>query len=75
MSIGKYNETYFKNHPEEKEREGVLYGVILVNKELNRNLNIKDAEIYINWIISDSAKILINNFKKNGQQLFFFNHH
>ena len=51
------------------------YGVILVNKELNRNLNIKDAEIYINWIISDSAKILINNFKKNGQQLFFFNHH
>ena len=22
MSIGKYNETYFKNHPEEKEREG-----------------------------------------------------
>ena len=34
-----------------------------------------DAEIYINWIISDSAKILINNFKKNGQQLFFFNHH
>ena len=33
MSIGKYNETYFKNHPEEKEREGVLYGVILVNKK------------------------------------------
>ncbi len=51
------------------------YGVILVNKELNRNLNIKDAKIYINWIISDSAKLLINNFKKNGQQLFFFNHH
>jgi ABC-type tungstate transport system, permease component len=51
------------------------YGVILVNKELNRNLNIKDAEIYINWIISDSAKILINKKKKNGQQLFFFNHH
>ena len=30
-SIGKYNPTYFENHPEEKEREGVLYGVILVN--------------------------------------------
>ena len=51
------------------------YGVILVDNKLNSNLNIKDAEIYINWIISDEAKKLINNFKKNGQQLFFFNHH
>tara|TARA_B100001996_G_scaffold238544_1_gene184352 strand:+ start:131 stop:508 length:378 start_codon:yes stop_codon:yes gene_type:complete len=33
MSIGKYNETYFKNHPEEKDKDGVLYGVILVNKK------------------------------------------
>ena len=32
-SVGKYNETYFANHPQEKDREGVLYGVILVNKE------------------------------------------
>ena len=31
-SVGKYNETYFKNHPEEAQKEGVLYGVILVNK-------------------------------------------
>tara|TARA_Y100000992_G_C21130105_1_gene426165 strand:- start:389 stop:781 length:393 start_codon:yes stop_codon:yes gene_type:complete len=32
-SVGKYNETYFANHPQEKDREGVLYGVVLVNKE------------------------------------------
>ena len=32
-SIGKYNTTYFENHPEEKEREGVLYGIILVNRK------------------------------------------
>ena len=51
------------------------YGVILINEKLNSKLNIKDAEIYINWIISDVAKKLINNFKKNGEQLFFFNHH
>ena len=51
------------------------YGVILVNNKLNKNLNFKDAEIYINWIISDKAKFLINNFKKKGKQLFFFNHH
>ena len=51
------------------------YGIILVNKKLNKNLNFKDAEIYINWIISNDAKKLINNFKKNGKQIFFFNHH
>ena len=51
------------------------YGVILINKELNTNLNIIDAEKYLNWIISDTAKYLINNYKKNGVQLFYFNHH
>ena len=48
---------------------------ILIDEKLNSKLNVKDAEIYINWIISDVAKKLINNFKKNGKQLFFFNHH
>ena len=33
MAGGIYNETYFKNYPEEKEADGVLYGVILVNKK------------------------------------------
>ncbi len=51
------------------------YGVILINENLNTDLNMEDAELYINWIISDNAKKLINNFKKNGEQLFFFNHH
>ena len=32
-SIGKYNETYFHNHPKEMEKEGVLYGIILVNRK------------------------------------------
>ena len=51
------------------------YGVILINKKLNTNLNIIDAEKYLNWIISDTAKYLINSYKKNGVQLFYFNHH
>ncbi len=51
------------------------YGIILIDNKINTNLNLKDAEVYINWIISDEAKELINNFKKNGKQLFFFNHH
>lgn len=32
MSKGIYNETYFKNHPEEADVEATLYCVILVNK-------------------------------------------
>ena len=37
MAGGVYNQTYFDNRPLEKERDGVLYGVILVNtKTWNR---------------------------------------
>ena len=37
-------------------------------------LNIKDAEIYLNWLISEEGKFLINNYKINDQQLFYFNY-
>ena len=50
------------------------YGLILVNKSINENLNIKDAKKYIEWIISDKGKKLINDYKVNGKQLFFFNY-
>ena len=50
------------------------YGIILVNKKLNDNLNIKEAKKYIDWITSEEAKKLINNYRVNGKQLFFFNH-
>ena len=36
MSKGKYNPTYFKNHPEESISPGVLYIVVLVNTKTNR---------------------------------------
>ena len=29
---GMYNQTYFDNHPKEQVKDGVLYGVVLVNK-------------------------------------------
>jgi len=51
------------------------YGIILVSNILNNKLNIKDAKTYINWLISDEGKKIINSFKKNGEQLFFYNHH
>ena len=51
------------------------YGIIAVNQKINSNINSKDSNKYINWIISDEGKKLINNFKKNNVQLFYFNHH
>lgn len=41
MAGGVYNQTYFENHPEEKDQPGVLYGVILVNKRTMRRECIK----------------------------------
>ena len=51
------------------------YGLIIVNPIVNSNLDIENAKIYVNWLISDRGKELINNFRKKGQQLFYFNHH
>ena len=51
------------------------YGIILINQKINSSINSKDANKYINWIISDEVKKIINNFKKNNVQLFLFNHH
>tara|TARA_Y100000590_G_scaffold417862_1_gene518014 strand:- start:374 stop:874 length:501 start_codon:yes stop_codon:yes gene_type:complete len=50
------------------------YGLILVNPKINSNLNTKDAIKYVNWLISDIGKDLINNFKVNNEQLFFYNY-
>ena len=50
------------------------YGLIIVNPELNNNLKINEAEIYVNWLLSSDAKNMINNFKIKEQQLFFFNY-
>ena len=51
------------------------YGIIAVNQKINSRINSKDAEKYINWIISDEGKKLINSFRIKNEQLFFFNHH
>jgi hypothetical protein len=33
MSGGVYNQTFFNNHPLEKEKDGILYGIVLVNMQ------------------------------------------
>jgi hypothetical protein len=40
-SLGIYNRTYFKNHPEECKKEAVLYCVVLVNKKTQEREAIK----------------------------------
>lgn len=41
MSIGGYNPTYFKNHPEVGKQPGVLYCVVLVNKKTYERETVK----------------------------------
>jgi len=50
------------------------YGIILVNADLNKNLNYKDAKKYIDWFKTAEVKKLINNFKAKGKQLFYYNY-
>ena len=50
------------------------YGIILVNPKINPKINFDGAKIYINWIISDEGKKLINSFNLNNEQLFFYNY-
>ena len=51
------------------------YGIIIVNPNINKNLDYESAKLYVNWLISSEGKELINNYKKEGQQLFFFNYY
>ena len=50
------------------------YGITAVNQKINSRINSKDANKYVNWIISDEGKKLINSFRIKNEQLFFFNH-
>ena len=49
------------------------YGIIAVNPEINSKINFKWAKIYIDWITSMKGENLINNYKINNKQLFYFN--
>ena len=63
-----------KNHLILVENEPILfnyYGIIPINPEKCKKVNIKEAEKFINWLISPMAQELILNYKKDGEQLFF----
>ena len=50
------------------------YGLILVNPNLNKNLNYKDAKKYVEWFKTDEVEKLINSFQSKGRQLFYYNY-
>lgn len=47
------------------------YSMILVNHTKCKNLNLKPAEGLYDWLKSKEAASLINNYKVNGQQVFY----
>lgn len=49
------------------------YSVILINPEKHPHTHYKPAKILSNWLTSTATKKIINQYKINGQQLFFAN--
>ena len=49
------------------------YGVILVNPEKHKHVKKELGQAFIDWLISGEGQKAINDFKINGQQLFFAN--
>ena len=49
------------------------YGVIAVNPAKHSHVNIKGAQVFIAWMLSDHGQELIGAYKRNDQQLFFPN--
>jgi tungstate transport system substrate-binding protein len=49
------------------------YGVILVNPEKHKHVKKELGQAFIDWLISAEGQKAINDYKINGQQLFFAN--
>ncbi len=49
------------------------YGVILVNPEKHKHVKKEYGQAFIDWLISPEGQKAINDYKINGQQLFFAN--
>ena len=47
------------------------YGVKMVKKEKNTNVNERDGQEFIDWMVSEKGKKAIEAFRLDGRQLFF----
>ena len=59
MAGGIYNETYFRNYPEEKERDGILYGIVLVNMKTWERETMEK-------VLADIDKVIIDKESGSG---------
>jgi tungstate transport system substrate-binding protein len=49
------------------------YGVILVSPEKHKHVKKEYGQAFIDWLVSPEGQRAINDYKINGQQLFFAN--
>lgn len=49
------------------------YGVIIVNPELHPHVKLEQAEIFVDWLLSEAGQMAIAEYRVHGQQLFFPN--
>lgn len=49
------------------------YGVILINPQRHRNVNHRDGQAFIDWLLSSEGQSAIASYKLGGEQLFFPN--
>jgi tungstate transport system substrate-binding protein len=49
------------------------YGVMLVNPEKHKHVKKEAGQAFVNWLIAPEGQKAINDYKINGQQLFFAN--
>ncbi|MGB0661654.1 MAG: substrate-binding domain-containing protein [Mangrovicoccus sp.] len=49
------------------------YGVIAVNPAAHPNVNAEDAQVFVDWLRSETGQAVIAGFQLEGQQLFYPN--
>ncbi|MEM8974965.1 MAG: substrate-binding domain-containing protein [Pseudomonadota bacterium] len=49
------------------------YGIILISPERHKNVNARDGQAFIDWILSGEGQSAIASYKLGGKQLFFPN--
>ena len=47
------------------------YGIVLVNPDKYPYVEYNNSKIFIDWLLSEEGKLVINNYRLSGQQLFF----
>lgn len=67
------NKEDFVIHVQGDARMFNQYGVIPVNPEHCSNINSADANVFVDWLLSEVGQAAIASYKVNGEQLFFPN--